>query len=77
MIKNSDRLIMLMDEIAIAKSKLQPHDTGHIHTSISWLEHRVEEVKKEIDGDGTVRVNRNLWNEGSDILLKSDSQVGV
>ena len=42
---------MLMDEIAIAKSRLQPHDTGHIHTSINWLQQRVEEVKKEIDGD--------------------------
>ena len=34
-------------EIAIAKSRLEPHDTGHIHTSISWLQQRVEEVKKE------------------------------
>ena len=33
----------------IAKSKLQPHDTGHIHTSISYLESRVEEVQKEIE----------------------------
>ena len=38
-----------MDEISIAKSKLQPEDTGHIHTSISYLESRVEEVQAEID----------------------------
>jgi hypothetical protein len=38
-----------MDEISIAKSKLQPHDTGHIHTSISYLQSRVDEVKSEID----------------------------
>ena len=38
-----------MDEISIAKSKLQPTDTGHIHTSISYLESRVEEVQAEID----------------------------
>jgi len=38
-----------MDEIAIAKGKLQPHDTGHIYTSISYLESRVEELQKEID----------------------------
>tara|TARA_B100000902_G_C26997107_1_gene757991 strand:- start:535 stop:711 length:177 start_codon:yes stop_codon:yes gene_type:complete len=43
------RLTTLMDEISIAKSKLQPHDTGHIHTSISYLESRVEEVQKEIE----------------------------
>ena len=57
-----------MDEIAIAKSKLQPHDTGHIHTSINWLQHRVEEVKKELEteyvniNDQRVRVNRGLWD---------------
>jgi len=45
----TDRLIMLMDEISIAKSKLQPQDTGHIHTSISYLESRVEELRNEID----------------------------
>ena len=49
MIKNTDKLIMLMDEISIAKSRLEPHDTGHIHTSISWLQQRVEEVKKELE----------------------------
>ena len=50
-VTTSQRLILLMDEIAIAKSKLQPEDTGHIHTSISYLESRVEELKKEIDND--------------------------
>jgi cell division inhibitor SulA len=69
MIKNIDKLIMLMDEIAIAKSRLEPHDTGHIHTSISWLQQRVEEVKKElekvyIDGnDREVKLNKNIWND--------------
>jgi len=48
---SSQRLIFLMDEIAVAKSKLQPHDTGHIHTSISYLESRVEDIQKEIDED--------------------------
>ena len=48
-VTTSQRLILLMDEIAIAKGKLQPQDTGHIHTSISYLESRVEEVQAEID----------------------------
>ena len=57
-----------MDEIAIAKSRLQPHDTGHIYTSISWLQQRVEEVKKELEtdyvdiNDNQVRVNKSLWD---------------
>jgi hypothetical protein len=48
-ITKTERLVLLMDEIAIAKGKLQPHDTGHIHTSISYLESRVDELRKEID----------------------------
>ena len=48
-VNKTDRLVMLMDEISIAKGKLQPQDTGHIHTSISYLESRVEEVQKEVD----------------------------
>tara|TARA_B100000989_G_scaffold103082_1_gene75415 strand:- start:1381 stop:1563 length:183 start_codon:yes stop_codon:yes gene_type:complete len=50
-ITTSQRLIILMDEISIAKSKLMPEDTGHIHTSISYLESRVDEVQKQIDED--------------------------
>lgn len=46
---NTDRLIFLMEEIAELKTRLQPHDTGHIHTAINVLKERVQEVKAEID----------------------------
>ena len=48
-ISATQRLMLIMDEISIAKSKLQPEDTGHIHTSISYLETRAEEIQKQID----------------------------
>ena len=35
---------VLKDEIAVYKSRLQPHDTGHLHTAIGVLEHRLEEL---------------------------------
>ena len=35
---------VLLDESAGHKSRLQPHDTGHLHTAISVLEHRLEEL---------------------------------
>ena len=44
-----DRLIMLTEEIAILESRLQPHDTGHIHTTIGVLKERVLELREEID----------------------------
>tara|TARA_Y200000002_G_scaffold130064_1_gene107152 strand:- start:11044 stop:11295 length:252 start_codon:yes stop_codon:yes gene_type:complete len=42
---NLIRISMLEKEIEYAKSQLQPHDTGHIYTAISWLEHRINELK--------------------------------
>ena len=37
--KHLDKLIFLMETIAELKTKLRPEDTGHIHTTISTLEH--------------------------------------
>ena len=34
-------------EIEHLKSKLEPHDTGHIHTTISTLQHRVRELESK------------------------------
>ena len=45
-----DRIIFLMEEIAILKSMIRPEDTGHIYTTISTLESRVEEVRGELNG---------------------------
>ena len=49
LVKEVDRLVFLMEEIAILKTKIQPEDTGYIYTTISTLESRVEEVKKSIE----------------------------
>ena len=38
---------ILEREIEYAKSCLREHDTGHMHTAISWLEHRTKELKNE------------------------------
>ena len=55
LIKEIDRLVMLMEEIAILKSRLQPHDTGHIHTTISTLESRVEEIRNNLVENGETK----------------------
>ena len=48
LVKEVDRLVFLMEEIAILKTRIQPEVTGYIYTTISTLESRVEEVKKSI-----------------------------
>lgn len=45
-----ERIIMLMEEIKYAESQLQPQDTGHIHTAINWMKHRVDQLKMNTDG---------------------------
>ena len=46
-----DRLIFLVEEIGILKTKIREHDTGHIHTAINVLEHRVKEVKEKLNNE--------------------------
>ena len=47
-VSETDRLIVLMEEIAILQTRIQPQDTGHIHTTINTLESRVKEIKEKI-----------------------------
>ena len=43
-----DKIIMLMEEIAIIKSRFQEHDTGNLRTAVNVLEDRVKELKDRI-----------------------------
>jgi uncharacterized protein YdcH (DUF465 family) len=45
--KNKDEtyIAVLKAEIAHLKTLLEPHDTGHIHTTISTLNHRIKELE--------------------------------
>ena len=36
---------VLKAEVEHLKTKLEPHDTGHIHTTISTLKHRIKELE--------------------------------
>ena len=49
--KELNHLVHLKDEINHLKSLLQPHDTGHIHTTIGVLEERVEEITMKLAKD--------------------------
>ena len=49
--KELNHLVHLKDEINELKSRIRPEDTGHIHTTISVLEERVEEITKKLARD--------------------------
>ena len=38
------RLAVLQDEIEIHKSRLEPNGMGHLHTAISVIKRRIEEI---------------------------------
>ena len=44
--ENNIRIAVLRDEIEVLKSRIEPHDTGHLYTTISTLEHRIKELEK-------------------------------
>ena len=46
-----DRLVFLVEEIAILKTKIEEHGTVHIRTAINVLEHRVKEVKEKLNNE--------------------------
>ena len=39
---------VLNTELEVLASRLEPHDTGHLHTTIYVLKHRIEELEKEL-----------------------------
>ena len=42
---------VLKTEIELLASRIEPTETGHLHTTIYTLKHRIEELQKEIDGE--------------------------
>jgi len=43
-----NQITVLHTEIEYAKSQLQPHDTGHIHTAISWMTERILQLENQV-----------------------------
>ena len=45
-----DKIIVLVEEIAVLKSRYTEHDTGHLRTAVNVLKERVEELRKSANG---------------------------
>jgi|TARA_B110000902_G_scaffold7700_1_gene9146 hypothetical protein len=48
LVSELDRMVILMEEIAVLKSRIQDSGTGHLYTTISTLENRVLEIKEKL-----------------------------
>ena len=43
------RLTILKEEIELLKEQIRPHDTGHIHTTISVLNNQIRDIEETIN----------------------------
>ena len=48
-------MIALKREVEVLKTMIRPHDTGHIHTTISTLQNRVEEIRNGLADNGETK----------------------
>ena len=46
---------VLKEQVKVFTSRLEPHDTGHLHTTISTLTHRITELQHEEKTSGKTR----------------------
>ena len=72
MITINDRIDVLLSEIEYAKSQLQPHDTGHIHTSIHWMEHRLDQLRKQRCDEDPVFKQVQTYTSYEELTVESD-----
>jgi hypothetical protein len=45
-----EKIIVLMEEIAVLESRFEDHDTGNLRTAVSVLKNRVLELKDRVHG---------------------------
>tara|TARA_B100000700_G_C15058152_1_gene864040 strand:+ start:6160 stop:6336 length:177 start_codon:yes stop_codon:yes gene_type:complete len=43
-----DRIVVLVEEVALLKSRFTDHDTGHLRTAVNVLENRVQELREQV-----------------------------
>lgn len=64
---DQEHIIHLIREIDHLKTELRPHDTGHIYTTISTLERRVQELMSKHENktnkvDSSPLAGLSEWN---------------
>ena len=70
--ENHIRIAVLKDEIEVFESRIEPHDTGHLHTTIGTLNHRIKEFEDKETSSVKERVER--WETE---LKESSTETGT
>ena len=56
--ENHIRIAVLKDEIEVFESRIEPRDTGHLHTTIGTLERRITELEDKETSSVEERIDR-------------------
>ena len=64
-----NHMLALTEEVNILTQRLEPHDTGYIHTTINTLRGRIKELKDELS-DKPIRISGS--EEGLDGMYTDD-----
>ena len=46
-----NHMLALTEEVNVLTQRIEPHDTGYIHTTISTLRRRITELKTELENN--------------------------
>ena len=47
-IETVNKIMVLLQEIAVIESRFQEHDTGHLRTAVNVMKDRVNELKERV-----------------------------
>lgn len=47
-LRTIDKIIVLMEEIAVLQSRYKESDTGHLRTTVNVLQNRIKELKERV-----------------------------
>jgi len=42
-----EKIRLISEEVQVLKSRIQEHGTGHIHTAITVMQHRIAELEEQ------------------------------
>jgi len=70
--RTANHLAALMSEVEILKGRIQPHDTGHIHTTINVLESRITELRESVKAEAPVQHATTTWHDVREVKWQEE-----
>ena len=72
-----NHMFALVSEVQFLYTMLEPHDTGHIHTTIGLLKRRIDDIKDCLSNATNIKEEDDMsnWHEGIKPLKKEVDSI--